>query len=363
MHHNFTKTRILRALAAALALLACATPCATCGAPVGAAGHAAGNQADSAFAPRDRAAAPDPKEPWRFFGRPAEKSPAAQLARVRRFEREKRWSAARKAADSLVHNWGSSEEAPEAQLTVARIFERGRDFEEAFQEYQYWLERYSAEGSSQGVSYGLVVASQRAIANEMLAKLQRGGFSAPSTELVASMFRHVVANAPDDPEAPQCMLSEGLAYEIGHKWVEAVRAYEKLAAKHPSNPLVADAWYRSGACRWQLSRKRPNDARELENALEVLRLALRTAPSHPDAPTAADRVAVLAACQSRLAWEHAEFYDRVRHNRDAALAAYREFATRNPSAAETQLALARIRELEADKKADSTGATDGRAAR
>ena len=358
MHLPPMKSRIAKALALTLALLACAAPHAALGASGPSATHATGNQDDTAFAPRDRAAAPETKEPWRFFGRPAEKSPAAQLARVHRFEKSKRWSAARKAADALVHNWGASAEASEAQLTVAQIYERELDFESAFQEYQYWIEHYSAGGPERGFSYGLIVASQRAIANEMLSKLQRGGIWAPSPEHVASMFRHVVANAPDDPESPRCILSEGLAYELGHKWVEAVRAYEKVAAKHPSSPLVADAWYRSGACRWELSRKRPNDARELENALEVLRLALRTAPSHPDAATAASRVAVLAARQSRLAWEHAAFYDRVRRNPEAALAAYREFATRNPSAPETPLALARIRELEQETAGKPASSAD-----
>ncbi len=315
-----------------------------------------GGGADTHFQARDRAAAPDAKEPRWLFGRPRENTPAAQLSRAKRLEKGRHWGSARSAYDALVHNWGASAEAPEAQLSVARIYERDREFEDAFREYQYYLERYSSAGGVGTCPYGLVVSSQRGIAFEMLSLLERGGFWAPSTELVASMFRHVVANAPDDPDAPRCVLSEGRAYETGRKWPEAVRAYEKLASKYPASPLVTDAWYRSANCRWILSEKRPNDRRELENALEVLRLAVRTAPDHREARLASERIAALVARQTRMAWQHAEFYDRVRRKPEAALAAYREFLVRFPTAAEAPLVRERVAQLEREVRVSDLSA-------
>lgn len=337
-----------------VAALIAALPAATIPARAVSPGARAGATAaeDTHFQSRDRAAAPDPKEPYWLFGRPRESTPAAQFARAVRLEKGRHWSSARAAYDALVHKWGASAEAPEAQLSVARIYEREREFEEAFREYQYYLARYSSSGAVPDCPYGLIVASQRGIAFAMLEKLRGGGFWAPSTELVASMFRHVVANAPDDPDAARCVLAEGQAYETGRKWTEAVRAYEKLTSKYPLSPLVADAWYRSAHCRWTLSEKRPNDRRELENALEVLRLAVRTAPNHAEARTASERIAALVARQTRMAWQHAEFYDRVRRKPAAALAAYREFLVRFPTAAEAPDAQKRIAELEAEGAGD-----------
>ena len=132
-------TAALLALCAAL----CAAPAARAATRPGSRG--AGPAPESGgFQAKDRAAAPDRKEPWHLFGAPAEDTAAAQMARAKRFEAAGRRSAARKAYDSLVHNWGASPEASEAQLSVARLFEEEGDREEAFREYQYWLERYAA---------------------------------------------------------------------------------------------------------------------------------------------------------------------------------------------------------------------------
>ena len=286
---------------------------------------------------------------------PRENTSAAQFARARRLEAAGRFSAARKAYDALVHNWGASAEAAEAQLSVARLRERAKDFEEAFREYEYYLARYAGAGGAEGVSWSLVVESQRDIALDRLARLQRGGVAAPSSEWVASMFRHVVANAPDSPDAARCVFCEGLAYETDRRWSDAVTAYEKLASRYPRSALVPDAWYRSGACRYEISRRHPNDAKTLANALEVLRLALRTAPGHEAAALTAARIDELQARQTRLAWNHAEFYDRVRGKPDAALLAYRDFLERYPSAPEAAAVRERVAALEAGKAAAGEG--------
>jgi len=335
-------TALLLALCAALA----AAP-ARAARPAGARG--AGPSPETAFQSKDRAAAPDYKVPWHLFGAPAEDTAAAQLARARRLEAEGRRSAARKAYDSLVHNWGASPEAAEAQLAVARLFEEAGDREEAFREYQYWIERYAATAPVAGATYESAVAAQFALANALRAELGVGPLS-PSAEMVASMYRHVAANAPDSPRAAEAVLSEGACYESDGAWAKAVNAYERLPSKYPGSPLVADARYRAASCRYRLAKRYPNDEATLRNALETLRLALRTDPAHAGAAEARDRAAELAARQTRMAFDRAAFYDRVRRDREASILAYEQFLEHFPNAAESERARARLGQLRAEPR-------------
>ena len=333
------------------ALALCALCAALCAAPAPAGARngprGAGPAPDSTdFRAKDRAAAPDYKEPWHLFGAPAEDTAAAQMARAKRFEDAGRSSAARKAYDSLVHNWGASPEAAAAQLAVARLYEKAGDREEAFREYQYYLERYAATSPVPGATYESVVAAQFALANALRADIGGGPLS-PSVEMVASMYRHVVANAPDAPRAPEAILAEGACYEADGAWDKAVNAYERLPSKYPSSTLVADARYRAAACRYRMAKRYPNDEATLRNALETLRLALRTDASHAGAAEARERAAELAARQTRMAFDRAAFYDRVRRDAPAAILAYGQFLEHFPNAAESERARARLAELRA----------------
>lgn len=306
----------------------------------------AGPAPETEFKAKDRAAAPDLKEPWHLFGAPAEDTAAEQMARARRFEAAGRRSAARKAYDSLVHNWGASPEASEAQLAVARLFEEAGDREEAFREYQYWIERYAATSPVPGTNYESVVAAQFALANALRAELGGGPLS-PSTEMVASMYRHVVANAPESPRAAEAIFGEGASYEADGAWAKAVNAYERLGAKYPSSALVPASRYRSAACRYRLAKRYPNDEATLRHALEMLRLAIRTDPQNGEAAEARRRADELAARQTAMAFGRAEFYDRVRGDAAAAVLAYEQFLRQFPNAAESERARTRLAELRA----------------
>ena len=297
-----------------------------------------------AWKERDRAAAPELKTPCHLWGAPAENDPASQLARASTFEKKGRLSAARKAYDALVHNWGSSAEAAVAQLSVARLREAEGDLEEAFVEYQYYLERYAGSNAAPGYDWLDIIRSQYSIASSLLPKTGRGIF-ATSPSLVASMFRHVSESAPDWDKAPEAVFKEALTHERDKNWEKAIAAYDRLMAKYPASALAIDACYGAGRCRHLVSEKWPNDERALGNALETMRRALRLDPSHPLASETSKHVAALSARATRLAWQRAEFYDRVRHNDTAARLAYEEFLRMYPGAAEAPRVRARLAEL------------------
>lgn len=314
----------------------------------------AGADEGSRLTPRDPAAAPDLKTPWHLFGAPAEDAPDAQLARARRFEEAKRWSAAIDAYQALVHNWGASPEASDAQLSLARLLEYSGRHEQAFREYQYWLEHYGSAGGGE-FGYADVVSAQFACANQIRSMVSGSPWS-PSHELAAAMFHRVAENAPDGERAAESVFLEAACLELAGADDRAKTVYDRLAAKYPGNPLVPSARYRAAFCRARLSDESPNDERLLVHAIEALRSALAAAPSAPDAPRASEWERELSARRSAQAFERAAFYDRVRRNPAAAALAYRDFLRRHPDAAEAPRARARLAEIEAASAAASAAA-------
>ncbi len=333
------------ALAAALLALLAAGP-ASAARPSGAARSPSGGSDGPAWTPKDPAAAPEHKTPWHLLGAPAEDTAEAQFARARRFEGRKDWSAAISAYQSLVHNWGSSPEAPGAQLSIARLLEFTGEYEEAFKEYQYYLEHYGASGGGE-FGYADVVAAQFACANQLRTQVSASPWS-PSYALVSAMFRRIAENAPDGPRAAESVFLQAMCLELGGADEKAVPVYERLVAKYPDSALAPTARYRAAFCRGRLADDSPNDGRTLSHAIEALRAALAVAPDAPDAARAAERERELSARQTAQAFERAAFYDRVRGKPEAAAIAYRDFLRRFPDAAEAPRARARIAEIEAE---------------
>ena len=77
----------------------------------------------------------------------------------------------------------------------------------------------------------------------------------------------------------------------------------------------------------------------------MLRLAIRTDPQNPEAAEARARADELSARQTRMAFERAEFYDRVRRDPEAAVLAYGDFLKQFPNAPESARARERMEAL------------------
>lgn len=296
---------------------------------------------------RDEAAAPELKERRFWFGRPDQDTPAEQLAHAVRLEKAGRRRSARRAYDALVHEWGDAPEAAEAQLGVAALHEAAGNLVDAFREYQYFIEHYASGVEVGGLGYQKVVEQQFAVANSLRDKLGTGWFSSPDVEVVASMFRHIVRNAPEWSRAPECLLLAGAAYESEKMYAEAIVAYDALASRYPASDLRLDALYRAGACRYRISEKYPRDERSLNHALAALSRAFREDPRHPMAEAASKQIAELSRRRATMLFERAEFYDRIRKNPQAAIIAYEQFLTTCPASAEAPWVRDRVAQLKA----------------
>jgi len=284
----------------------------------------------------------DLKEPS-IFHQPKCKTPAEQLSYAQQSEARGATRRARKAYNALVHQWHNSPEAPLAQLALAKLRQKNGQRLKAFADYQYAIDYFSGH-----FEFEQVIDQQFRLANELRGELEKGwlGFGREAgVDEVAELFRIVARNAPGWKRTPECYLMIGMAFEAAKRYDEAVSPYETLATRYPRHELVETAMFNAAACRYQMACKRPRDEATLRHALSALTATRRDFPNHPQLEEITTRLVELGNRLTRMHYEQAAFYDKVRKEPAAAIAAYEDFLRRFPFANEAEQTKARIAQL------------------
>ncbi len=291
---------------------------------------------------RDEVEAPDRKAPS-FFRRPSHDTPEAQWKHAQALEARGRKRSARRAYDALVHHWHAAPEAAAAQLAVARLHEAAGRYLRAFREYQYAAQHFSGQ-----LVYREVLERQFALANSMRADLGRGwlGIGRPaSVDQVVSLYRGIARSAPSWERAPECYLRMGQTLEEAGRFDDALLPYETLVTRYPDHPLVEQAMFALAHCRYRLAKRSPRDERTLRHALSMQTSTLRDHPGHPQREQLVEWTEELRQNLVRMAFERAEFYDRIRKLPRASIVAYQEFLRQFPEGPEAEKARTRLAEL------------------
>ncbi len=271
--------------------------------------------------------------------------PAAQLAHARQLEAE---GASRKAArqyNALVHAWPDAQEAAAAQLAYARLLLEREKHEKAFEEFQYLITYYQGQ-----FPYHAVLRYQREAADAVREK-RRGtwlifpGFQSPERAL--SLYRQILANGPNWEGVPALRLEMGRIHEDIKQYEEAVDVYEAILVHHGRDPIAKNAIFRKALCLKHIADQHPRDERRLREALSALFAALRAGPGPEQVAEAQEMIDALRTRLEHLAWERAQFYDRIKGNHEAAVVSYRSFLEQFPRSERADWVQERINELEA----------------
>ena len=291
----------------------------------------------------DSVDAPDFKAKGWLIGRPAKDTPAEQFEHAAKLEAAGKLRSATRAYDALVSEWGASDIAKKAQLKVAQLYQkRGRPLD-AFKEYQYFIEMFAGADEE---NFQTALARQFEIAAAESVKFDKGFWSSSDPGTTADMYRKIISNAPDWDKAPECQFRRGACYESSKKWVEAAFAYEALVTRYPDSSFKSDALYRAALSRVKMSDKFPRDERTMKNAILSLRLAYNNETGHASAAEAVEHHERLKKSLSKMNFEKAEFYDKIRNKPEAAIIAYKAFAKEFKDMPETKKALDRIEILQ-----------------
>ncbi|MCX6971434.1 MAG: tetratricopeptide repeat protein [Verrucomicrobia bacterium] len=236
--------------------------------------------------------------------------------------------------------------ASKAQYRIAELLESTGDLSKAFDGYQTLITRYPDTPE-----FEKSVTKQVLIANAFLAgrKLKFFGLEiVPSTDRAEQMFASIIKNAPFSKNAPIAQFNLGLTYERQGKLKEAAGAYQTVLDKYSTSSIADDALYQIGYIYMQVGRSgKSQDLSALVMAKNTFEDFLLQYPNSEKAAQAKDNLASIGGKESGDLLAIAQFYDRYKNYRAAAIY-YNDVIRRQPGSKDAEFARSRIETLRSD---------------
>ena len=284
-----------------------------------------------------------PKRGFHLFLHPKKKAPDAQWEYVQSLDRAGKAKAAAKQALALRIYWPNSPEAPRAQLFYARYLEQRRQYQNAFDAYQYLMEHYTGR-----FEFNDVLDRQMQLA-KIIMELKKGhflfipGFTAP--ERAIPLFEKIIASAPEGQHTAEAYYLCGQANERIYEYDKAIDGYFNALNRFPQSEYAEKSAYAQAKCHIQISVDSPNDNRALETASAACTLFLQRYPDSLHRPEIEASHARLRTRQADNAFARARYYDRILHKPESALIEYRIFLALFPDAKQASEARQRVEQI------------------
>ena len=344
--------RLLAAVtAAALVLPAAGASSAdhpTPGVGQGVAGARYATDAYPGFDNDDEVVKPERKTPrwFAFINGPKCGSAAEQLAYCAGLEAEESYSKAAKQLDALVREWPTAPEAVKAQQRLAEIrMERLQDYEEAFKDYRYLMDFYSAQcdyGATADMLYKLAGILKIEGKEVMFVRFA-------NTVDVRRAYESCVLRAPGAKWAPDAMLTIASLREDEGKYDKAVEVYENLCSIHPDSEQAKTAVAREAAARMVILHDREYNRYRCRDTIDFMRMALRKCRPD-DAEKIQGYLDEASALLEDEAYRGAKFYDSKTRTKRSAINAYERFLAEHPRSEHADEVRARVEELKGAEK-------------
>lgn len=288
------------------------------------------------------------KEPGIFWwSGPKMETPADQLVWAKACEDDGSIRAARNAYEALVAQWPSSPEAPQAQKALADLeYGKAFDYIQAFAEYKYLLDFYSARCDYDAVAARLYETAKR---------MREAGkrivfFRFANTTDVRRAFEAVVRRAPGAPYVAEAMLTVGELREEEGYFERAIEVYENLRNRYAGTPEAKVALKREAAARMKVLSDHPYNRARCQDTIAFLKMAQL---SGPDSEFRTALTAWLDQANALIedeAYAAAKFYDSRTRTRRSAINAYERFLNEYPAGVHADEARTRLRELQQEGK-------------
>jgi outer membrane protein assembly factor BamD (BamD/ComL family) len=258
---------------------------------------------------------------WSLWFSTAEATPEKQLDYTRQAYTNGCFRRARKGYEALIREWPTSKEAAQAQLFLAQLYEERKDYDRAFQEYQYLLTFYAGF-----CPYNEILDRQYKLAN-VLRSDNRSMFGWFLNEPAANRIRYeqIVRNAPRAPLAPTCMLIAGDIRREEKEVEEAIKIYDGLLNRYPRSSEAEVAAFFAASSRYARAKTQNSNEANLRDAIAFIKTVRMIMPSHPQNAQMAAWSVELKKQLEDSSYKSAVFYDSKQRNKAAAIAAYRRF--------------------------------------
>ena len=268
-------------------------------------------------------------------------TPAEQYALAEELEAAGSLRKARRVCDALVREWPASAEAPRAQLRLAKIYAREKDYDNALEELEYLLDFYPGE-----VSYIELVEYLYQLTNLMVKeKKTMFGFSFTSDNIVRQHYESVVRRAPRASYVPEAMLKIADLRVQNDQYEEAVQVYNQLVMKFPRTTEAEIAVYLQGKSRMWLCRRLAYNIPRCVDTQKYLKMMIAEHPRHDRIDEMKEWLAELEQHLEADAYRRAKFYDSKQRTPHAAAAAWERFLKEYPLSPHADEVRARIETL------------------
>lgn len=261
---------------------------------------------------------------WVFAAEPID--PATDLfSRARQNILEGRQEDAINKYREIVRNYSKSALAPQAQLQIAELYSRNREYREAFLACQQVIDKFPAsELFSDALEIQFTIAERVAV--EYRRRRVKGDKSTrglPDRETASLMFRAILANGLHTPKAPRAQYRLAVTLDEEGNSPEAIVEFNKFLRNYGDHPLADDAAFQTAFVEYRFSRANNRERGSQERArLGFEDFLVRYAASEK-APEARHLLSMLRGWEGEKYIEAADFYKKTGRT-ESALRTYQD---------------------------------------
>ncbi len=231
--------------------------------------------------------------------------------------------------------------AASAQYKVGALYEQQKNYANASDAYERLILNYP-----HSTDFNASLEAEYRIGTMYLDGLRTrllGVPLAPSRQKAVACFTVITHNAPYNRFAPLAQFGIGQAFMYVADYGAAIKAFQTVVDKYPTDPIAADSLYEIGFANMTIMRQ-SYDRSAAQNAREAFEDFLAAYPNHEKAAQAKENLANLGNVQSGGSLKIADYYYKQGQFR-AAVVYYNDVIRQQPNSPDGQKAKTKLDQI------------------
>ncbi len=239
----------------------------------------------------------------------------------------------------IVRSYEKSPFAPRAQLLIAELFSRNREFSTAFEAAQHLINHFPASDLfSEALEIQFTVAER--VAEEYRRRRLKNDKSMqglPDREVASQMFRIILANGPFSGVAPRAQYRLAIALDEEGQNMEATQEFNRFVENFGDHSLADDAAFQVAFIDYRLCRQNNRERGSQERARIAFDYFMVKFPQSEKMPEARYLSGLLQGWESERLLGAGDFYKRT-GQKEPALKSYNDALRQAPGSAQADAA-------------------------
>ena len=241
-----------------------------------------------------------------------------------------------------VKRFPKSTVAAAAQYKVGALYEKQKNYQGAAEAYERLVLNYPHSSD-----FNAALEGEYRIGTMYLDGLRTqvlGVKLLPSRQRAVACFTVITHNAPFSRFAPLAQFGIGQGFMYATDYAAAIRAFQVVVDKYPTDPIAADALYEIGFANMTITRAGSYDPAATQNAREAFEDFLAAYPNHEKSAQAKENLANLGNAQSGGSLKIADYYYKQKLYR-AAVVYYNDVIRQQPNSPDGQKAKTKLDQI------------------